>query len=296
MKVFFGPRQASENAVYWSDHMSKSIVNIRCCAKACDELDLPYQYHDKNGNFLAVERGGETLFFVNTVTPFNNQVIGKICHDKEFTYRLLKDVVNMPKTIGYLYPDCEERYQKYVIQHSNKEIADNIEKNFAIPLIVKKNSGARGANVFSCESKDEILAALKEIFNKDSHLFDYIALAQEKINFKKEFRIVVFQQEIELVYEKDISGATFNGNLSPLHYEDSRAVIIRDQDLIERIRKFIEPVFAKLDIVFAGFDIMLDQNNKLWLIEINTNLGFEYFARDNGEELLIDLYKKMLMV
>lgn len=276
--------------------MRKSIVNIRCCAKACDQLGLPYRYYDENGNFLAVERGQEVLFFVNTVTPFNSQAIGQICHDKEFTYRLLKDVINMPKTIGYLYPECEERYQNYVTYQSNEEIAADIEDNFSLPLIVKKNTGSRGANVFSCKNREEILVALKKIFDKKSHLFDYIALAQEQINFKREFRVVTFKRQIELVYEKDISEATCRGNISPLHQDGSRAVIIRNQELIKRIQKFINPVFTKLDVVFAGFDIMLDQNDVLWLIEINTNLGFEYLTRDNGEEVLIDLYKKMLMV
>ncbi|MEI6494856.1 MAG: YheC/YheD family protein, partial [bacterium] len=277
-------------------YMSKSIVNIRCCAKACDELGLSYQYYDKNDNFIAVERGEETLFFVNTISPFNSQAVSKICQDKEFTYLLLKDVVKMPKTKGFFCSECEEKYRKYLTHFSCEEMAADVVAHFSLPVIIKMNRGAKGTNVFSCSTKQEVLIALKNVFDKGSHLFDYVALAQEKVNFKREFRVITFRSKIALAYEKGAASTLFYGNLSPLQQDNGRPAVVNDQHLIEQIQKFIDPVFSKLNVVFAGFDIMIDQNNDLWLIEINSSPGMDCLARDSGDGIIVDLYKKMLMV
>jgi glutathione synthase/RimK-type ligase-like ATP-grasp enzyme len=271
-----------------------NISNIRCLVKACHKLGIQYEYFDDNHNFVGIKLQG-MQYFANATTPWNNQSVAKICKDKDFSYRLLHDVIHMPHTMSFLNPGCDERYRKYLCYSTYSDIVTAISKKFSLPVIIKKNSGAQGANVFLCHSPEEITTALHTIYDTQSHLFDYVALAQEYVPIAREFRVIFFHKKIVLIYEKDISNAVFTGNLSPLHHENSRAVLINDQKLIARIQNFIMPMFSKLDVCYAGLDIVLTAQDKLYLLEINSHPGFEHFINDNGDEPLEAMFYSILL-
>jgi len=263
--------------------------------EACKRLDVKYETFDDNHNFIRVNLDKPYLF-LNFSTPFNNDSVVKLCVDKEFTYRLLKEKVHMPRTAAFFDPHYEkEDFQKYKEQKDEEAIADCIVKDFNLPVIVKMNQGSFGTNVFLCRDRAEVLQSLKTIYNKKSSDYDYMALAQEYIDSKKEYRAIIFQGEVILLYEKNFSQAVFTGNLSPLHQENARAELIEDQKLIERISDFIRPMFEMADIEFAGLDILIDKNDDIFLLEINSKPGFSYFVRDNGEEPLVEMYEKLLV-
>lgn len=268
--------------------------NLRCLKKACNELHIPYEDVGKSGVFVSVTIQGRPYHFIANGVPFNNSTVARIALDKSYTYDLLSSVVRMPHTLSYLDPNCEEIYQPYVIFHSQKEISDAIQKSFSLPVVLKMNVGKRGENVFACKNTSEIEKAVAAIFDKKSHLYDYILLAQEHIDVQKEYRVTVFEKKIILMYEKDISQAQFSGNLSPLHWEGAKAVIVEDQELQKRIETFIAPIFEKLDLQYAGLDIALGTNNQLCLFELNTQPGYQYLIKDNGDEPLVEIYRKML--
>jgi hypothetical protein len=274
-----------------SDH-----PNTRCVRKACDALGIPYTTHDDYGNFVAVELD-PVRYFVNAATPFNNGAIDKICKDKEFTWKLLKDTIRMPRTKGYFDPFPEDPlYTSYVTEPSYEAIADAIVREFSLPTIVKMNSGLKGKNVYLCESREEVLGAVSAIFNHRLPSSDYVALAQEYIPPQREYRAIVFRREVLLVYEKDVSGATFIGNLSPLHYENAHTVLIQDTKVIDRIAEAFADAYPVLDLEFGGIDIIEDEQGTLHIIELNTHPAFNYFVKDNGDEPLVALYRKILSI
>jgi len=87
----------------------------------------------------------------------------------------------------------------------------------------------------------------------------------------------------------------FVGNLSPLHWENSKSVLIDDKNFLTKMSAFIKPVFSKIDLKYAGLDIIEDKLGKLWLIEINSQPGFTYFIRDNSDKEIIKMYRKILL-
>lgn len=274
--------------------MHESIIQLSCFKEACRRLRVSFEELDKNGNLVKAQIGGG-LFFANYSTPFNIGSTEQICKDKEFTYLLLKDVSVMPETCGYFDPDYRrEGYERYKKFRNVSEIALDIDKKFGEPVIVKRNSGMRGENVFLCADVKGIENALVRIFDKKSSDYDYIALAEKYIKPGREFRVVVFKEKPVLVYEKKNGGAKFVGNISPLHYEGARAVMIIDENLVSKLGKFIKPIFKRLPVVFGGFDIIEDEAGKLWLLEINSRPGFAIFVRDNGKEPLIKMYERVL--
>jgi glutathione synthase/RimK-type ligase-like ATP-grasp enzyme len=201
----------------------------------------------------------------------------------------------MPRTISFISPYCDEKYLEYLEFPSIDKIIAEIERNFKLPVILKRNRGSGGNNVFKCADLLEIRNDLERIFNVNSKNYDYVALVQEPINIVKEYRSVCLNQEQIVVYEKDISQAEFIGNLSPLHWEGAIAKQVDDLQTMTAIAEFIKPIFEKMPtIAYVGLDVALDDHGIYWLIEANSHPNFDIFIRDNGESAIVGLFQKIL--
>lgn len=272
-------------------------VHTKCLVEACKRLDVPYSLVAGDENFLQIDLGGQRYYFPGASTPFNNGATSKICRDKEFSYKLLSGVIAMPKTMGFVDPEGPEEYRSYARASSTGDIIEKICSEFTLPVIVKRNSGSQGRHVFLCKDRGEVKAAVEKVFEKNEeepNKYDHVILAQEYIVGKKEYRAVVFEKNVLLLYEKDISGAVFTGNLSPLHWENSKAVHITDDKIVQRIQTFTAPIYPLLDLRYGGLDIIEDASGKLTLVELNSRPGFGRFAKDNGSEPLVQMYMKIL--
>lgn len=275
--------------------MQNALLNMRCLVEACRRAGISFRTHDDFGNVVSIRRRDKEYFFVNFTMPFNNDSVSRICKDKEFAYRLLKDVIRMPATLGFFDPAYEdERFAQFKKERSVAEITRKILSAFSLPMIVKMNAGTRGTNVYKCESADDVEHSLAAIFNKSSRHYDYIALAQEYIPPAHEFRVIVFRKKVLLAYEKDISHARYVGNLSPLHWEGAHAVHTTDAFALARFEHFLLPVFGIVPVEFCGADIIEDAQGRFHLLELNTMPGFYLFAKDNGEEPIVQMYGEIL--
>ncbi len=271
------------------------LTNIRLCIEACKQLNIDWEILHPNQNLLRIKiNNNKIYYFVNYSTPFILQSTDKIFKDKEYTYQLLKQRVNLPNTRAFLSPFCNDKYQKYLNFPDIESILESINETFSLPVIIKRNSGAGGNNVFLCQNLEQVKLYLQQIFNINSKNYDYIALAQEYIDISHEYRAVFFNNELLLLYEKNKAEAKFVGNLSPLHWEGAKAVHITETSLISDIESFVQPIFQEVTLNYAGVDIVRDRNGKYWLIELNSHPSYDIFIRDNSEEIIINLYKKML--
>ena len=270
------------------------LTNISLVLEACRELNIPYEILHPSQNLIRIRHGGEDYFFVNYMTAFDSGSLAQIFKDKEYTYQLLKAHINTPKTLSFVSPHCEDKYQKYLSFPDIESIVLEVNKNFAFPVIIKRNRGSGGNNVFLCESGEQIKAALEIIFNVNSKDYDYVALAQEYIEITREYRAIFCKEKLVLLYEKDKSQAEFAGNLSPLHWEGAKAQHITNSRVIAEIEDFVRPVFAEMAIDYAGFDIALDTKGVYWLIEINSSPNYDIFVRDNDRQIVVTMFKGIL--
>lgn len=270
------------------------LTNIEILLAACEELNIPYEILHPSQNLIRIKHRGENYYFVNYMMPFNSASIAKIFKDKEYTYQVLNGKINTPRTLGFVSPHCEEKYKKYLSFPDIESIVLEVNKNFALPVILKKNRGAGGNNVFLCETREQIKEALEIIFNVNSKDYDYVALAQEYIEIAHEYRAVFCKEKLVLLYEKDKSQAKFAGNLSPLHWEGAKAKHIINPNLMSEIEDFVKPVFAEMAINYAGFDIALDKKGQYWLIEINSTPNYDIFMRDNDRQIVVTMFKDIL--
>ncbi|MEH2061320.1 MAG: YheC/YheD family protein [Nostoc sp.] len=271
------------------------LDNISLLLKACENLNITYEIIHPAENLVKIKLNNKQHYFCNYSTPLINQSVSHLIKDKEYTYHVLNQKIKLPRTLGFLSPFCDIEYKVYLKFPTIQDIVLEIKENFETPVIVKRNSGARGHNVFLCQNIDEIETALKEIFNINFKKYDYVALAQELIHIKSEYRAVFLNKELVLLYEKDISDAKFAGNLSPLHWDGAKAKYINDPQIFSEIANFAKPVFEELDLDYGGLDIVLDRDNQYWLIEINSHPNYTIFTRDNGEGPVLRIFEKMLL-
>ncbi len=266
--------------------------HMQALAKACDALGIAYVPADEYGDFLVVTIGVKEYFFTNTRTPFNNESVASVCLNKVYSYMLLKDELAMPKTKSYIDPLAAESLQKYVTHTSVREIVADIVSSFTFPVVLKMNAGSQGRHVYKADTARKLTSSIKAIFNQRQRNYDFSVLVQPYIEIVHEYRVLVLDGEIVLLYEKVVTEK--NDNLSPLHNESGKAVIIEDATVYEKIRSIIADSPRLQAMRWLGLDIAQDATGDWWIIELNSHPGFSYFIRDNGIESLVPVYTAML--
>lgn len=254
------------------------IPNIEYLVEACKELKIPYSFLDKNQNCVAVGQA-PFKYFINASNPLNNESVAVLVKDKEFAYKALDRVVQMPPTKAYFDPAHDE-YGLYKTFDSQKEIVEDITRSFTFPLMMKRNRGARTVHVFKCNTKEEVEKTLTTIFDQKNKDYDYVALAQTFIPSTTEYRVIVLDGKIELVYEKNLSAGV--------------AKHITDSATIDKLQKFIYPIFKTIPLRWSGLDIISGTDGNLYLLELNSKPGFGYFLQNNKKEIIVEIYKKIL--
>ena len=268
--------------------------NIRCLVECCEEMKIPYQILHHTGNAVEVEIRNQGILFSNWATPLNPHSLARMCSDKEYSYEYFGRLIRMPRTMGFLDPDIEEDYRSYVHHANRSEIVDVIDSEFLYPLIVKRNSGSRGEHVYLCNQREEVRESLDRIFTKGYKGYDYVGIAQEYIDIDSEYRVVYYRGTIEFLYQKLIGEIDKGGNVSPLHTVGSRAIRIKENEIQNALKTFLQPIYDSTQLNFGGLDVALDVNGCWWLIEVNSAPSFSYFIRDNGDADVLELYRKIL--
>jgi D-alanine-D-alanine ligase-like ATP-grasp enzyme len=264
-------------------------TSTQLISEICQELSIPCRVIDGAGALLEVTIHGKPKFIFNNTFGLISDVEAKISLDKSFQAQVLAGTELIPLTKSYLDP-----FSKYAIEKkpSINQVSEDILKHFQLPFILKKNSGSEGVNVFLVKNTDEVESSLTKIFNQKSSDYDHVVIAQQYIETNNEFRIIVFENEIQFAYKKT---QTANENFSSQNrWRNVKAELVTDQQKISQLQQLVDTVHSKWPIKYAGLDVIEDRNGQLWLIEINSSPALAYFIRDNGSELVKNLYRKIL--
>jgi glutathione synthase/RimK-type ligase-like ATP-grasp enzyme len=265
--------------------------NIKYLVEACEASGFTYEFIDVDQNFVRVKLDSGWQYFELNKTPFNTEVAYCICKDKSHTYQLLKNKIAMPKTLDFLDFKVDPKYLQYKHHNSVASALHHIEENLTYPIVVKCNKGALGVNVFMCEDDLQTEKAFDEIFDHQSRVYDYIALAQQYIVSKAEYRLLCVYGQPAFAYRRGQTSASFNAK----YWEKGEhAELVTDETLFKRLVEFVAPVHAELPMGLVGYDIILDEHDELYLIELNASPQFNNFIKHNSVDPVIDLYKKGL--
>lgn len=272
--------------------MEEILTTTKLIVRACQENHLDFTPVSADHEVIQIHFPHFDQLVVNSDLGLISSAEAKICLDKGYQEELLRNVVKIPYSQTYLDPNSQYVDSQQGLQQS--AVVTAISQHFDFPLIVKKNHGRQGQATYLCQNQAEVEVAVAQIFSHHNWEYDHVLLAQQYIKPRAEYRAVFYQQRLEILYLKDISRATFAGNLSPLHYLGARAVDCVDKQLRATVQNFVQPVFNQFNLKYAGFDVIVDQNNQWWLIEINSAPGFTLYARDNSPEKVVKLFSKIL--
>ena len=224
------------------------------------QINLPKSdfifYFDKD-MYLArlLEKDGRRLF--------NKADFIKLCDDKMLTFiKCANQGINMPKTLSgpLVYTDLKE---------SNFEFLDTVIKELGFPMVVKKVYGSLGEGVYLVKDKDELVSLYKNISRNPIIFQQYI-----KSSFGQSIRVLI------------INGKVFGSFIRKNNY-DFRSnfgdeASSKTLDNPERYEKFAQEIANKLNIEYAGIDLLVLDDGSPILCEINSNAFFEEFEKVTG--------------
>ena len=205
---------------------------------------------------------------------FNNADAIEACDDKSLTFIKLKNTdipmpvtFNAPLTFELKYPDYT-----FLLQVENK---------LGYPMIIKKNEGSFGNEV--CLAKDfSEAAAIAEKLGPNSFIMqEYIESSKGK-----SARLQVVGGEVitsmKLINEEDFkSNVTGGGKMEKYEPTDEE-------------KEIAIKACKKLDLDFAGVDIIWNEDDKPLLCEINSNAHFKNIFDCTGVDAADAIIKYIL--
>ncbi len=266
--------------------------HIRCLTEACKQLNVPFSFLDDEQNLVELHIHQQSFLFQSNRTPFNTEALAGICLDKGHTWQVLHQHLRMPQTLAFMDINVSPKYRRYLRYHTREAMVSKIENTLTYPLVVKRNRGALGQNVFLCHDRGEVVAALDRIYNKELSGYDYVALAQEFIPSQQEYRLICFRGEPMLLYERYAGDKLFKA----LYWEDTvgRPILVEDEALIREQIDFLQPMFERLRPGYVGVDLVRSVSGEWVLLELNSGPRVDHFIEFNGSERIIAMYARIL--
>ena len=186
---------------------------------------------------------------------FNKADAIEICDDKSLTFIKLKET-DIPMPVTFNAPlTFEQRYPDYTFLLQ-------IENKIGYPMIIKKNRGSFGKEVFLAKDFKEAVSIIEEIGPNSFVMQEFIEESKGK-----SARLQVVGDEVvasmKLINEEDFkSNVTGGGKMEQYMPTDKEKEIALES-------------CKTLGLDFAGVDIIWDKEGQPLLCEINSNAHFK---------------------
>jgi glutathione synthase/RimK-type ligase-like ATP-grasp enzyme len=264
--------------------------------KACKELKLKYEFVNSEHIGIRVfsKKKKPPAYFIYRLIPFNPLDVERICRDKDLSYSIVKKKIKVPRWKAYHDINCTNLPANAPVFRSIRAMAQDIRKKFGLPVIVKRNMGSHGNNVFLCHTFKSIIESLRSIFDKRSDQYDYMAIGQQYIDAELHIRAVATPDKLLFAHTKELDEnialeEVKEDSLLPCVYKK-----ITDKQLLKKIQRFLAPAFKLIPLSLVGADIAIEASGKMYLIELNHTPGFDKYINDVGDEDVINTFKKLL--
>ena len=206
---------------------------------------------------------------------FNKADFIKFCDDKMLTFIGCSNLgIKMPTTFAgpLVYSSMKA---------SNFDFLDTVIEELGFPMVVKKVYGSLGEGVYLVNDKEELIKLYKEIARNPIVFQRYI-----KTSYGKSIRVLIINGKVfgGFVRKND---ADFRSNYGC----DAGGEKLKD---FEKYLGFAKDIADKLEIEYAGIDLLIDDNNEPILCEINSNAFFEEFEKVTGLNVA-EAYAKMVL-
>lgn len=262
-------------------------------------------------------KNNKITYIYDSIFENNNSALYKILKDKSAVFEIL-DKNKIPCIEHYYFHSSEKEKFK-----ANSPILLKEHKK----LVLKQNEGMSGNYVFLIDNEETLAEKSELIFNKFNSL-----TVSPFYDIKHEFRVVVLNDNVELVFDKirpfvvgdgktsieelaknkykyfkidkniDPKFTPKNGEKITLSWRHnlnfgSVPEIVTDKNILSKLQKLSEKISNLLKIKFACIDIIETTNGELKVLEINGSVTMGKFASFSEEnyKLAKQIYKKAIL-
>ena len=226
--------------------------NVRLNIPECDFVI----YLDKDA-YLArlLEKAGKRIF--------NNAEFIKMCDDKMLTFiKCANEGIKMPDTFAgpLVYTSIEKPHIEFL---------DTIINKLGFPMVVKKVYGSLGEGVFLVKDRNELISLYEEICHNPLIFQRYVSSSKGR-----SIRVIVIDGKVFGAFVRK-NGGDFRSNFGTT----------AGSEKLENSQKYLDfaqKIAEKLDIEYAGIDLLDDDNGEIVMCEINSNAFFEEFEKTTG--------------
>ena len=188
--------------------------------------------------------------------------------------------------IFHVYCPSFEVFSKTVLEYLKKG-----------EVILKSNVGSGGRKVFKVSN-----------FKEAKKVYDDLKVMGEDVvvcpfyNFDNEYRVIVLDNEVKLVYCKERSFTLVNGNKVYKTFkhnleQGAKAILVSNFKLKKVLGDIALKVSNCLNVRFASIDIALI-DNEYKVVEVNSKVMMEYFSSSSDVYYNIskDIYKEAILL
>ncbi len=197
----------------------------------------------------------------------------KLCDDKVLTFIACSNMdIKMPETFAgpLVYFDLKKEHLDFL---------NKVENQLGYPMVVKKVYGSLGEGVYLVENRQELENLYKEICRNPILFQRYV-----KSSKGHSIRVLVIDGKVFGAFRRK-NDRDFRSNFG----------VSADGEAIENPEKYIsfaQDIANKLNIEYAGIDLLDDENDEPILCEINSNAFFEEFEKvtnKNAAKAYVDM-------
>ena len=262
----------------------------------CHEENIKYNLISKDW-IIALTKNNVTKCISGYRFPLNEHAIGSVIDDKFALYELCK-LLNLPIINHKVLFNPNSK-----LGSNTLELMNNYFEEYNKDVVIKPNNGSEGIGVFHIKDRKELIEKSNELFKSN-----FSISICPFYNIDSEYRIIVLDNEVKLIFEKIKPVVTGNGkstlrellnNLNPYYFQNkltekeydiilnkeetyeydwrfnlsngATAKMVIDVDLKKLLSDLALDIVKKINARFVSVDI-IKSNNKLYLIEVNSGV------------------------
>ena len=280
----------------------------------CEEKNIEFNLVSKDW-IMVLKKDDKVRCISGYKFGLNNHSTGIICDDKYALYDTLK-LLNIPII-----------EHKIIFRNYDKKEVLDFFNQYNNDLVIKSNSGTCGSNIYHVTNVDDLFKYM------DTLLINHSSISLCPFyKIKNEYRSIILNDNIELFYGKKrpiVYGdgkksikellCEFNYNYFSKIDDDKLDVILKkdeeymytwqhnlskgaipfeeiDVNLKNSIQALAKKVASILDLKFASVDIIELESNEILILEINSGVMIDNYARymKNGENICKEIYSKAI--
>lgn len=292
------------------------INNVQKIIKEiCDEKGISFKL--VSDNWIGIlEKEDKIKYIVGYKFPLNDQAAGRICDDKYAVYEVMKNY-NVPTAEHFIVFDDYDRSK--IVEYCKK---------YGFDMVVKNNQGTCGNDMYHTVNEEDLFDKLDKILVKN-----HSVSLSPFYDIKTEYRMIVLNDEVELVYGKKkpvVVGdgkktiyellCDFNENYFAKYKDDeSMKRILEDNEEYEynwqfNLSKGAMPFFIEdkekedilkkraleiakiLGVTFVSVDLIELYDGSFILLEVNSGVMMNNFSRnlEEGKMIAKRIYTKVI--